>query len=357
MPEAGFDWNALRSSTSAELMVRFGEERGLTRASLLAGSALTDEILADSSAEIAAWQELEVARNLQHQLPDDAKAGLELGLRYQVTTHGTWGFALLGCRTARDALQLALRYVSLSCTLVWPRFEEHGDDACLIVDDSHLPEATRRFLVHRDAAAIASVRKDVSAPLSLPLRRLCLRYAPSADLESYRRVWGLTPEFEAERNMAVFDRSFLDQPLPRANDHASSLCEAQCRELVARRSSPRSFGERVREYLRSQAGQLPTMDRAALHFGMTARTLRRRLAAEHMTYRQLIDAFRLVMAQELLQQGDLTLAMIAERLDYSTPSAFLQAFKRMTGYTPGHYRLDASGPDGVSAKGRDRLTP
>lgn len=353
-----FDWNALRSSTSAQLMVRFGEERGIPRAKLLANSAINSEILADPTAEIASWQELEVARNLQCQLPDDAQAGLDLGLRYQITTHGTWGFALLGCETARDALEVALRYVALSCTLVRPLFEQDGQDAYLVVDDSHLPEATRRFLVHRDAAAIATVRRDV-LPMVPLLKRMCFRHRPAHDLGSYERIWGLTPEFAAERNMAVFDAALLDLPLPRASEHARSLGETQCRELLARRTVPRSFAERVRAYLRTQPGQLPTMDRAALHFGMTARTLRRRLAAENMTYRQLIDAWRLVLARELLQQQELTLADIAERLDYSTPSAFLQAFKRMTGSTPGHYRIDVSNLTGSvpAVRGRDRPSP
>jgi len=52
----------------------------------------------------------------------------------------------------------------------------------------------------------------------------------------------------------------------------------------------------------------------------------------------LLDEVRNQLALQLLQQPELSNRQLAERLGYSDPHNFRRAFKRWTGFIPGHFR-------------------
>ena len=96
-----------------------------------------------------------------------------------------------------------------------------------------------------------------------------------------------------------------------------------------------SFAERVRHALRYEQDLVNVnFDRLASRWGMTRRTLRRRLSAEGQSLSDLLDEACCRQAKEELRRQDESIKEIAERLGYSETSAFHRAFKRWTGQTP-----------------------
>ena len=75
---------------------------------------------------------------------------------------------------------------------------------------------------------------------------------------------------------------------------------------------------------------------------MSERTLRRKLAAEQISFRQLQDESREALAEELLAVDGLPLEAIAQRLGYGELSNFIHAFKRWKGVPPRQYRQRSS---------------
>jgi AraC-like DNA-binding protein len=71
--------------------------------------------------------------------------------------------------------------------------------------------------------------------------------------------------------------------------------------------------------------------------GLSRRTLYRRLAEEDVTFRQVVDGYRLDAARRLLATKA-TLAEIAAATGYADQAAFTRAFKRWFGCTPGTWR-------------------
>ena len=57
---------------------------------------------------------MQVIANVMHALGGSPAIGFELGLRYNIATFGLWGFTLRTCRSLRDAVQHAMRYLPLS---------------------------------------------------------------------------------------------------------------------------------------------------------------------------------------------------------------------------------------------------
>ena len=68
--------------------------------------------------------------------------------------------------------------------------------------------------------------------------------------------------------------------------------------------------------------------------GVSARTLRRRLAEASVSYSDVVDEVMRERATRLLRETDLTLADVAFHVGYSDVSNFTRAVRRWTGKTP-----------------------
>jgi AraC-like DNA-binding protein len=67
---------------------------------------------------------------------------------------------------------------------------------------------------------------------------------------------------------------------------------------------------------------------------LSASTLRRQLEREGRLYQQIKDEVRRAMAFELLREGCLSIAEVAEQTGFQEPSAFHRAFKKWIGQSP-----------------------
>lgn len=330
-------WDFPRNISSIRILVGLGHDYGLTEAQCLARTGLDTEQLAVPDRLVEAGQELQVIRNLLRHLGNDLPLGLEAGMRYHPTTFGIWGFALQSSPTARDAVEVGMRYVRLTSAFCNPHIEEADGKAIMVSDDSDLPEDVRHFLVERDGAMILSLQRDV-LPMRLPLTRLELRRPAPVYAEKFVELFGIPARFEQAMNCIGMNAAVGDIKLPQGDFSALKLMEAECQKLLESRQMCTGLAGKIRDQLMRNSRHMPTMDALAQTFDVTARTLRRRLADEGTDYETLIAEVRRVLAEELLKTTDLSIEDIAERLGYSEQSCFTRAFKRWTGMAPRQYR-------------------
>lgn len=326
-------WDFPRSVAGVALLVRFGAEHGIAADRLLADSGITPADLSDPDAEVAADQELRVIRTLAGVMPD---AGPTLGARYHVTTFGFLGYAFISSPTMLDAVNVALRFLDLSFTFSIPRASLSDGRAHIELDDSALPPPVARFLVERDLAAIHTVIAEL-LPDDAPLLAVDFRFPEPADTLRHERVFGLRPRFGRPRTVATFDAAFLARPLPQADPHTVALCEARCRDLVARRRARVGIAHEVRGLLARPGAIGRGMDHVAHELAVSTRTLRRRLSDSGTSYQELLDEVREALAEELLAIRALAVEDVALRLGYAEASSFIHAFKRWKGVTPAAY--------------------
>ena len=81
-----------------------------------------------------------------------------------------------------------------------------------------------------------------------------------------------------------------------------------------------------------------TRMRFARELGMSGRTLVRKLAADGLTFDEIVDQLRSDLAARYLEERNLAIAQIAWLVGYQGVSSFAHAFKRWTGKTPGQIR-------------------
>jgi AraC-like DNA-binding protein len=97
--------------------------------------------------------------------------------------------------------------------------------------------------------------------------------------------------------------------------------------------------DQVKRYLLARpAARIPDITTAARDLGLSARSLRRRLAVDATSYRSLVQATLEASADHLLRDPQRSIQETARALGFSNVGAFHRAFRRWTGMTPMQYR-------------------
>lgn len=334
-------WHYPRSPASIELMLRFGQARGIPPERLMAGTRLAPADLKDPESTLSAAQELRVIRNLCAVMPQAADAGLAVGLTYRLSTYGLLGYGLLSSANGEAALALARRLLPLTYTFAAISFKSDGVMMQMVFKPApDLAGDTARFVVGRAMGATARVMRDVIGP--------DFRLA-SFELAGPGRS-GVSTVFDAPvrhghaLNAIRFRRALLQGPLPQANPMTAQMCERMCQELLRKRSPRVDTATFIREHLAGHPlAHPPLVTDYARMLNASERTLKRRLQEEGTTFRAISNTARLDRANALIREGRLSLAQIAADLGFSEPTTFTQAYKKWTGVTPSRARSAADG--------------
>ena len=177
-----------------------------------------------------------------------------------------------------------------------------------------------------------------------PLRVSFAHPAPKQTAE-HRRFFRASVRFGAGANTMIFSAADAARAIESADEALSSIVRRRLEKALAERhlddSGPMSG--RVRHLIVEHLGETRlTSDRVATTLAVSPRTLSRRLAEEHTSFRELLDDVRREFASALLQDRSLSVADVAFFLQYSEPAAFIRSFRRWTGLTPRAFRDEAA---------------
>ncbi|SPJ30221.1 AraC family transcriptional regulator [Falsiruegeria mediterranea] len=81
-------------------------------------------------------------------------------------------------------------------------------------------------------------------------------------------------------------------------------------------------------------------------FGISGRTLKRRLSEEETSLSSIVEGIRLAEAERLLIESSLPVTEISGALGYAHLPSFTRAFKRVTGRSPFDFRHESQSPQG-----------
>ena len=332
-------WNFARSPVSVRLLLDFGQARGVEAPALLRGTRLNLAQMVDPDMTVSAGQELAVISNLQRQLHDAPGLGLQVGLSYHLSAYGILGYGLMSSATGSDALGLARRFLPLTYAFVSIADRKTGDlDELIFEPPAELDPALQRFVVERAMGATSRLLRDVlGGSFELAGFGLCSA-TPSARQQlrhANQKVLGATIRHNAPANTLSFAHEHLSCPLPQANAVTAAMCERMCAELLARRRTRLDTAVFVKEHLSTlPPGQAPELADMAKLLNTSERTLKRRLQQEGTSFRSISNAVRHTKAQQLIEEGRMTMTEIAAELGFSDLSSFSQAFKRWSGAAP-----------------------
>nr|WP_298146545.1 AraC family transcriptional regulator [uncultured Pseudomonas sp.] len=338
------DWRQKRSLTGVRYLLQTAQAEGVDTDSCLKGSAIASSDLHVGAAQIEAWQELAVIRNLLEHC-NRPGLGFITGQRYHLTSLGVLGFTMLASRTLIEAFASFSRFQLMALTLCPTRLERDRRGMWLLFDSSVLPRDTCAFVVERGIAACLSVSSELLKRQVIPLAIEMTAPDPD-DAHARHSHFPCALRLSAQRNGILFSSTDLQSPLPQAHIDAQlegeQLCEMQCRELSHQlNKSPTT--RQVQMVLIGQSEQLLSCRVVAERLGLSERTLHRRLRSEGQSFQQLNEQIKKQLAKRLLDDSRLDLNAIAQRLGYAEAASFSRAFSRWTGYPPSHWQRQSEG--------------
>jgi len=96
---------------------------------------------------------------------------------------------------------------------------------------------------------------------------------------------------------------------------------------------------RVRHYVFSNIGEREiSISEASKFLGLSPRSLQRALREMETTFSAVIDEVKCNFALKWVREETIDLSEVAARLGFNDQSAFLKAYRRWTGQTPGEDR-------------------
>ncbi len=259
-----------------------------------------------------------------------------VGASLHVASYGQYGFGVLSATSFRAAIAFATKYHLVSAPLVSLGFEEADGTASWIVEPIAHPlvdEGVYRFLVEMQCGQNLSLHRDVmGSDFGFDAVEVTWPAPHAADRSA--AVMGCQVAFGASRNRFTFAAAWLDREARYGNAISSAeviaLCEARLREI----DEASGTSGRVRTAL-LRGRLLPhSIDAVADELGTSVRTLRRRLAAEGSSFREIHDDLRRDLALRLLQKKGTTVEEVAFALGFSDAANFRHAFRRWTNRSP-----------------------
>ncbi|WP_220813538.1 AraC family transcriptional regulator [Pseudomonas paralcaligenes] len=274
--------------------------------------------------------------------------GLRLGGYYHVSDYGMAGLALMSAETLGDALKVVRAYMLLfNPDIADIRVEHSTPGEIRIAISLNAPPGwsgqARQFHANVLASAAHNLfnelmgRRLSGMGLTLP--------AGLGDTRAYASHFHMPVRSCGSDIVFHLPAAALGWGIPTANpavfQTALSLASESFNQLLE--SEMGGMRQRVAALLASLPERYPDIGQIARHLRLTERTLRRRLAEEGSSYRQILDEARLARARELLERTPLSTEQIAELLGYADASSLRQAFRRWTGVTVNEYRRGKRG--------------
>lgn len=261
--------------------------------------------------------------------------GFLLGLQMRVPAHGYLGFAAMTAPSARHALELAERFAPTRTNALRLKLvEEQGaSEASLYIDEViELGELRETVLI----ALAVGIWRIGEALTGVALRGAAdFTFGPTSYMAEQQGE--LSVRFNQPRNRLRFDPAYLELPLTMAHASASLLAKEQLERALSEITRSELVTQ-VRDAIVTAGGTFRDLPEVARVFGVSERTLKRKLQSEGAAFSDVLNDVRREHAEKLLGDPRLSIDEVAERVGYADTSNFTRAFRRWTGKTPAVFR-------------------
>lgn len=175
------------------------------------------------------------------------------------------------------------------------------------------------------------------------VRRVHFRHQPVSPLKTYRRYFGCEVLFGQHEDGVVYSERDLAAPIVNADSRVYALATAFIDAEFKGRRPPLSA--LVRGVIMQLLGTDDcSNERVAAELNLHARTMHRRLKAEETSFQQVKDEVRRDLMLYYLQNTDLDVAHISERLGFAEQSVMTRTCNRWFGAAPTQLRARGRDP-------------
>jgi AraC-like DNA-binding protein len=157
------------------------------------------------------------------------------------------------------------------------------------------------------------------------------------DQTPYRRHFRAPLRFDRDHSAIRFPAHWQERAIPGADPERHRALTAVFEATDAGHLVPRLHRALRLQLLHGKSSG----DDLAQSLSLQRRTLSRRLSAQGTSFQKVLDEVRFDVARQLLEHTRAPISEVAAALCYAEVSAFMHAFRRWTGTTPGQWRRSA----------------
>ena len=302
---------------------------------LLAEVGLDRAVLADPDRLIAIEQLATLLDNCATRL-ECADFGLRLASYQGIDMLGVLGRVLLTASTLGAAFNAAQRFMALHNKAEHWRMREEGGLVCLHrIEHFYAIDNPRQYREMALGACCRLVRAFGGE--SVRAQRVEFVHQPLAPLSRYRQFFGCEVLFNQEFDRLVFDPSVLQRPLLPPDGQLLAQVDDYVRDLLSR--CEESLELQVRTLVSQTIGlQQHSLAHIAALLGLHPRALQRRLLAENLQFKALVQDVKMKTASWYLSASSLEITQLADMLGYAEIAAFSKAFRLSQGMSPSQWR-------------------
>jgi AraC-like DNA-binding protein len=323
-------------------------ERGIEPRQFLADSDLPVDIFIRDDIKIGNESLEQVVNNCPGLLADPMLP-YDFARRLTLSRHGKLGFALNGCATLGEAINLLTQFIDIRIQNLKLRLEVSGNTAEVIIDDSEeaaskesAPSSSTEideFFIITTLCCLALMAKQLIGRLQTDRDIVIHTTFLSRGIDLREQQPALDIEYQAQRNSICCPATFLALQPPAHNPAISQAALAKCeQELLAMNAKGITFTDQVRNLLYCESSNhWRSIEEVADALFMSTSSLKRKLAQTDSNFQHIKNSERFNRAMHLLEDKRMTLDNIAESLGYNNASNFSKAFKGWTGYSTKQY--------------------
>jgi AraC-like DNA-binding protein len=314
-------------------------QQGVSAEEILRGVTIRSEDVHSPKTRISLGQLMTAYQNAIR-LSADRHLPYRVGTTIHVSTYGMYGYAILCCPDFRKAMDFATSYHALAAPLATIEFREEGELATWSIEPILHSVADRqlyRFIAELQVGIHISLMRDVMGPAFAP-QEICLSYPQADDFGITEELVGCSVRFAQPANRVAFKSEWLDQIATLGNKTTYPTIIAICDDLLGDLNLRIGAAGEIRAILLRDIANPPTFDATAKLLDVNARSLRRQLRQQGISFRGLRDELRAQLALKYLRSTNLANEDIATALGFSDAANFRRAFHRWTNRSPSNVR-------------------
>jgi len=312
---------------------------------LLVGTGLSPDLLVRHGV-ITVSQQLQVFRNARALAARDDWA-LDFGRQLNINSHGPLGFAAISAPTLGEGIATLAAFARIRSPYVEYSAFEQDRQLVLRFDTTRYPlgdleVAVIEMLAQVGLSYVRAVLGEDNSDATLHFV-----FAARSHASRYRAAFRSRCDFSAGFNGIAVPVALKALPCPLHDERIYRSSLSRCREALAGVLAEGDVLARATHWLAAHFEQIathrkftsqPRLEQLAEAWGVTPRTVIRRLAEHGARFGDLRAAQQLEMARRMLDDAGYTVSEIGYLLGYGDPANFGRAFKRLTGQSPGEYR-------------------
>lgn len=328
-------------------MLELAAQNQISTEALLLEANIDPELIGDNNTYLSEQQVSTIILRLYEKL-DDPAFGLHLGGSIHHSIQSIAGEFFSSAESLRQAFQKLVLYQDLIIPFVELDIVESSEyvDICLEVYNGDF----EKILESEDSLGLYAVANEIIAAgvwctaekflsKEFGLSQAGFRHPLPKYIKEYKQVFKCPIEFNQEKNYLRIDRDLFDKKLYGALPAIHKKAEQQVEQQLRKLKKSETILNKVRSFIETHiSDENLSLEYVAKQLHMTGRTLQRALRMENTSFIDIRDNVRSELSMHYLEDTEISIEEIAERVGFSDASGFYTAFKRWHGISPGSVR-------------------